>query len=86
MEKKDKILRKFQGVVKSTKMQDTAIVEVATVKIHPLYHKRMRVSNRFPSHNPGNKFAEGDKVEIVECRPLSKTKKWRIVKKIDVSN
>ena len=80
--KQSKILRKFSGEVKSAKMQDTAIVEVATVKVHPIYKKRIRVSTRFPSHNPGNKFKEGDKVEIVECRPYSKTKRWRITKKV----
>jgi small subunit ribosomal protein S17 len=80
--KNEKILRKFQGVVKSAKMKDTAVVEIVDVEIHPKYKKRIQISKRFSSHNPGNKFQEGDNVEIVACRPISKTKKWRIVKKI----
>ena len=78
-----KILRKFQGRVVSTKMQNTAIVKVETRKIHPVYKKRIRVSSRFAADNPANIYKEGDFVEFVECRPLSKTKRWRIVKKIN---
>ncbi|MFH0814775.1 MAG: 30S ribosomal protein S17 [Candidatus Falkowbacteria bacterium] len=82
-DKKSKILRKFQGRVVSTKMQNTAIVKVETTIIHPLYKKRIRVSNRFAVDNQANKYREGDLVEFVECRPLSKTKRWRIIKKIN---
>ncbi|MBI5254521.1 30S ribosomal protein S17 [Candidatus Falkowbacteria bacterium] len=82
-DKKSKILRKFQGKVVSTKMQNTAIVKVETTDIHPLYKKKIRISSRFAVDNPANKYKEGDLVEFVECRPLSKTKRWRIVKKFN---
>jgi len=80
-EKREKIIRSFQGVVVSSKMDQTAVVEVERIKMHPLYKKRIKVHKRFHVHNPDNKYKQGDKVEFCECRPLSKTKRWRIIKK-----
>ena len=46
---------------------------------HPKYGKVVRVSKKYAAHDPENKFKSGDKVEIIESRPISKTKKWHVV-------
>lgn len=77
----DKIRRKLVGKVTSAKMQKTVIVEVDDVKVHPKYHKRYKVTKKYPAHAEGT-FAVGDKVEIEESKPLSKTKNWIVTRKI----
>ena len=72
--------RSFFGVVVSDKNDKTIVVEVKTVKIHPKYRKRFTVSTRYKVHDEKNEHQEGDKVSFVECRPLSKDKRWRVVK------
>ena len=76
------IKRKVTGLVVSNKMQKTVIVKVASVKVHPKYHKRYTVFNKFAAHAPEGEFKIGDKVEIEESRPLSKTKSWIVTKKV----
>lgn len=73
--------RRITGVVVSAKMQETAVVRVDRMKAHPIYGKRYRVSKKFHAHNEANQFAEGDIVVMEETRPMSKTKRWRIVSK-----
>ncbi len=73
------IRRKFQGVVVSDKMDKTIVVKVERVKVHRKYKKRYVVSKRYKVHDEKNKFKEGDKVTFVECRPLSREKRWRVV-------
>jgi small subunit ribosomal protein S17 len=80
-ETKKAITRKFKGVVISDKMNKTIVVRVDQVKIHPKYKKRYAVSKKYKVHDEKNQFKEDDKVEFVECRPLSKDKKWRVVYK-----
>ena len=77
----DKIVKRFNGVVVSDKNDKTIIVKVETVKVHPKYKKRYVVSRRYKVHDENNEFKTGDKVIFVECRPLSRDKRWRIVKK-----
>jgi small subunit ribosomal protein S17 len=77
MEKK--ATRKFTGTVVSAKMAKTIVVRVDEVEAHPMYHKRFTVSRKYKAHDEQGRFKEGDKVTIVECRPLSKEKKWRVV-------
>ncbi len=72
--------RKFSGVVVSAKSDKTIVVEVKTVKVHPKYKKRFTVSSKYKVHDEKNEHREGDKVAFVECRPLSKDKRWRVVK------
>jgi small subunit ribosomal protein S17 len=80
MDKEKKIIkRKFTGVVTSDKMDKTIVVQVLTVKRDPKYKKRYFISKKYKVHDKDNKFKEGDKVEFVECRPLSKDKKWRVL-------
>ena len=78
MEKK---YRKFQGTVVSDKMDKTITVRVDTLKMHPKLKKRYRVSEKYKVHDEKGQYKTGDKVEFVECRPLSKDKKWRVIAK-----
>jgi len=73
------IKKKFNGVVVSNKMDKTIVVNVDTVKIHPRYGKRYAQSRKYKVHDELNKFKEGDKVNFIECRPISKDKKWRVI-------
>ncbi len=73
------ICKKFRGVVVSDGMDKTVIVRVDRVKIHPKYKKRYTVSKRYKVHDEKNKFKAGDKIVFVECRPLSRDKRWRVL-------
>jgi len=73
------ISRKFNGVVVSAKNDKTIVVLVESVKIHPKYKKRYTVSRRYKVHDETNKYKAGDKVSFVECRPLSRDKRWRVI-------
>jgi len=77
--KKSVIKRSFTGVVVSDKMDKTIIVKVDCTKIHSKYKKRYTLSRRYKVHDEKNKFQLGDKVNFIECRPLSKAKRWRVV-------
>lgn len=79
-EAKTIIRKKFSGVVVSDKSDKTIVVKVDTVKIHPKYKKRYTVSRKYKVHDEKNEFKTGDKVSFVECRPLSRDKRWRVVK------
>jgi small subunit ribosomal protein S17 len=70
------------GEVHSAKMNKTVIVRVGSVKVHPKYHKRYKVNKKYPAHNELADIKVGDKVEIVETRPISKTVNWEVVKKV----
>jgi small subunit ribosomal protein S17 len=78
--KKPAISKKFNGVVVSDKNDKTAIVKVETVKIHPKYKKRYVVSRNYKVHDEKNEAKVGDKVVFIECRPLSRDKRWRLIK------
>lgn len=70
--------RTLRGVVVSAKLPKTRIVAVTRTWIHPKYGRRVKVTSRFATHDEHNRTQEGDQVVIVESRPLSKTKRWRI--------
>ena len=76
--KKEAIRRSFNGLVVSVSGNKSIMVQVDTVKVHPKYKKRYTVSRKYQVHDENNKYKEGDKVEFVECRPMSKTKRWRV--------
>ncbi len=77
-------LRKVRtGIVVSNKMDKTIVVEVTDHVKHPLYKKYMKRSVRFKAHDAENTCNEGDTVRIMETRPLSKTKRWRLVNVIE---
>ena len=79
-ENKATISRKFTGVVVSDKSDKTIVVKVETVKVHPKYRKRYTVSRKYKVHDEKNEFKVGDQVAFVECRPLSRDKRWRVIK------
>lgn len=76
--KKESIHRKFNGIVVNISGEKTIMVKVDSVKIHPKYKKRYTTSRKYQVHDETNKYKEGDKVEFIECRPLSKSKRWRV--------
>ncbi len=67
------------GTVVSDKMDKTVVVAVVRDKRHRLYKKRIRVTKKFKAHNENNEAKVGDIVRIVETRPLSKEKRWRVI-------
>ncbi len=67
------------GIVVSAKMDKTIIVRRDRKVLHPLYKKYVRRSTRYVAHDEANTAHLGDEVEIVETRPISKTKRWRLV-------
>lgn len=71
--------RKLVGEVVSNAMDKTVIVKVIRVAEHPLYRKKIRKMRRFPAHDGDGICGLGDRVLIEETRPLSKTKRWRVV-------
>ena len=71
--------RRFRGTVVSNAMQKTIVVRVDDLKRHPKYNKSYRVSEKFHVHDEKGVAKPGDTVEFIECRPLSKTKRWRLV-------
>ena len=71
--------RILQGVVVSDKMDKTVVVNVARRKQHPLYRKVINRSKRFKAHDAANECSVGDLVRILETRPISKDKRWRVI-------
>ena len=73
----------YRGKVVSDKMDKTITVVIETHKNHPLYGKRVKYSKKFKAHDELNEAKLGDLVEIMETRPLSATKRFRLVKVIE---
>jgi len=67
-----------EGLVVSNKMAKTVVVAVETRRVHPLYKKAVRLTKKYKAHDENNACKIGDKVKIVETRPLSKEKRWRV--------
>ena len=70
--------KRLTGKVVSNKMDKTVVVVVHRVRRHPLYGKVIRVSKRYKAHDANNACLVGDEVRIVESRPYSKEKRWRV--------
>ena len=70
----------LSGVVRSTKMKDTRVVEVNRYYKHPKYDKYINSRKRYKVHDVGNTAKLNDKVDIIECRPISKDKRFRLLK------
>lgn len=77
---KEIIRKKFSGIVVSDKGDKTIVVKVDSVKIHPKYKKRYAASAKYKVHDENNDFKTGDKVSFIGCRPMSRDKRWRVVK------
>lgn len=81
MPRKEKV-----GIVKSNKMDKTVVVNVEDYKPHPIYKKFIISSKNYKAHDENNECNEGDKVKIVEWRPLSKQKRWNVTEIIEKAN
>lgn len=82
IKKEEKILKnkRFSGKVSSTKMKDTAVVVVSRYSKHPRYGKFMKTEKNYKAHDKGNTVSVGDRVVIEESKPISKEKRFKIVK------
>ena len=68
-----------EGIVVSDKMDKTVVVLEETMRLHKIYKKRVKTSKKYKAHDEKNKCGVGDRVQIMETRPLSKDKRWRVV-------
>ena len=73
--------KQLTGIIVSDKMQKTVVVEVERIKEHPKYKRRYKIHKKYKAHT-NQEYKVGDRVIIRECRPISKEKKWEVVKKI----
>ncbi|HEY6421084.1 MAG TPA: 30S ribosomal protein S17 [Candidatus Binataceae bacterium] len=73
-------IKRREGTVVSAKMTKTVVVQVDRLVEHPLYGKRIKRRTRFMAHDERSECREGDRVMIIESRPLSKNKRWRVSK------
>ncbi|EGS30466.1 MAG: 30S ribosomal protein S17 [Peptoniphilus sp. oral taxon 375] len=69
----------ISGIVVSDKMDKTIVVSTTTFKTHPIYGKRFKKTSKFKAHDEENTAKIGDRVRLMETRPLSKDKRWRLV-------
>ena len=75
--------RKLIGRIRSDKMDKTVVVEVVRFKREGVYKKYVRVRKRYKAHDEKNEFKTGDRVEIIESRPLSREKRWAVARLVD---
>lgn len=75
--------RRLQGVVVSDKMQKTIVVRVDRTKKHHKYGQYFTVSKRYKVHDEENQYHVGEIVKFEECRPISRDKRWRALRKLD---
>ena len=76
------MIRTLRGTVVSDKMDKTVVVAVSTLKEHPIYRPKYKVTTKFKAHDEANACKEGDLVEITETRPLSRDKRWNVERKV----
>ncbi len=74
--------KKLKGIIVSNKMKKTVVVKVERIKKDAKYKRRYQVYKKYKAHYENGDYQVGDKVVIEESRPISKDKKWRLVKKI----
>jgi len=75
--------RRLIGSVRSNKMMKSVVVEVVRYKMDSMYKKYVKVRKRYHAHDEKNEYKIGDRVEIIEHRPVSKSKRWKVVKLIE---
>jgi small subunit ribosomal protein S17 len=71
------------GTVLSSAMDKTVVVRVDSMVMHKLYHRFIQRTNKFMAHDENNECQVGDRVQIIECRPLSRNKRWRVAKVVE---
>ena len=74
--------RQLTGIILSNRMTKTVVVRVEGLKVYPKYKARFRVFKKYKAHAEKGDYQPGDKVVIEETRPMSKDKRWRVIKKI----
>ncbi|MEK7503829.1 MAG: 30S ribosomal protein S17 [Patescibacteria group bacterium] len=74
--------KQLTGFITSNKMQKTVVVEVESIKHHPKYLRTYKMHKTYKAHTASGDYQIGDKVIIEECRPMSKDKRWLVLKKI----
>jgi len=79
------VRKKLIGVVVGSKMDKTAMVLVSQLKKHRTYGKYIKSQTKYMAHDPQNRCQLGDRVKIIETRPLSKRKRWQIMEVIEAS-
>ena len=75
--------KEFIGVVKSDKMEKSIVVSINTLTLHPLYKKYVKRSKKVKAHDEKNDAKTGDRVRVIECKPISKDKCWKLVEIIE---
>jgi small subunit ribosomal protein S17 len=75
--------KEFVGIVKSDKMDKTIVVAVETTTLHSLYKKYVRRLKKLKAHDEGNEAKIGDRVRVIECRPISKEKCWKLAEIVE---
>jgi small subunit ribosomal protein S17 len=75
---KNKITIRKKGVVVGDKMDKTVVVSVDMFKTHPKYKKKYKVTKKYKAHDEENKHKVGEVIEIIPCRPFSKTKRYKV--------
>jgi small subunit ribosomal protein S17 len=70
--------KEFVGIVKSDKMNKTIVVAVETLALHPLYKKYVKRIKKVKAHDETNDAKTGDRVRVIECRPISREKCWKL--------
>jgi len=75
--------KEFIGTVKSDKMEKTIVVSIETLTLHPLYKKYIKRSKKVKAHDEKNDAKVGDRVRVIECRPISREKCWKLVEIIE---
>lgn len=78
--------RKLKGIVVSDRMQKTCVVAVMRLKKHPKYNKYYKVTKKYKAHDEENEYKTGDSVVIEETRPMSREKRWKVVKKYNAND
>ena len=74
--------KQLVGIVVSSKTPKTISVKVERIKKHPKYQQRYRVHKKYKAHVEGSEYKVGERVVIEECRPISKEKRWKVIKKL----
>ncbi len=69
----------LKGIITSAKNNKTVVVEVTRKFAHPFYGKVIKRSKKYHAHDEKNKFKEGETISIVECNPISKKKRWKVM-------
>lgn len=75
--------REFVGIVTSDKMDKTVVVSIVTKTLHPLYKKYVTRTKKVKAHDQNNEAKMGDRVRVIECRPVSKEKCWKLAEIVE---